>query len=482
MWPLPLVVFGACSGDTAAPPAEFQTCTNSPTELLRLENVSTGFSVDTFDLTNAISVRYARNRELEPGEFNLPDTFSVVDNCGGEPIRLADSFSLHSGVAYVGGEVVLCSGTYGHDKEGMWTLLDDGSRGERLEEGVWCDRGGRPDPRRESSFGLVHGPSGTTQYLPDGSSRVVSSGNLGYDLVPMDDGLAVFEFGQPATIHPPDGSAAITVDLPESVRSLWPAPGAPVASDWVVAFRHDLWNTNFGEEPDGYAVNLHTGEWFQTPAADEALLRGNDFSIRDGLMAVGTSWGVLVTRAGWTRSARLSASADVIAVLDAERVFVVDSTEARIFNVPLEEPTSDNVQWEVAWSRPLEPGETEGHGGGFLWNDMVLARNLDLGGDMWAYPLDGRPGFPFVPVSPRSRLHVGERTITGLIISPGGDEDSQWLYQRRFDGEFELIAEDLLGGRDFGGALHMWTPELGRILYAVRDGDAVSVRQHVLSD
>lgn len=101
---------------------------------------------------------------------------------------------------------------------------------------------------------------------------------------------------------------------------------------------------------------------------------------------------------------------------------------------------------------------------------------------MWAYPLDGRPGFPFVPVSPRSELHVGERTITGLIISPGGDKHSQWLYQRRFDGEFELIAENLLGGRGFGGAFHLWTPELGRILYAVRDGDAVSIRQHVLSD
>ncbi len=75
-------------------------------------------------------------------------------------------------------------------------------------------------------------------------------------------------------------------------------------------------------------------------------------------MAVGTSWEVLVTRAGWTRSVPLSASADVIAVLDAERVFVVDSTEARIFSVPLEEPTSEKVQWEVTWSRPLEPGET----------------------------------------------------------------------------------------------------------------------------
>ncbi|MCR9165141.1 MAG: hypothetical protein ACE37F_21280 [Nannocystaceae bacterium] len=478
---LGIIPLGISCGNTSPPPAQFQTCTDSPTELLRLENAAPFYSVDAFDLTDAISVHYARDRELEPGEFNGPDTFSVVDNCGGDPIRLVDSFSLPTGVAYVGGEVVLCSGISDLDEEdGMWTLLEDGSPGDRLEEGVRCYRGVPPQDEREPSFGLVQGPSGTTQHLPDGSTRKVSSGDAGYQLVPMDDGAAVFEFGAPATIHPADGSAPITVDLPEPVRSLWSAPGAPAASDWIVAFAHDVRSSNPSADPYGYAVDLRTGAWFQTPELDESLGRGDDFSIRDGLMAATTNSAVLVARAGWMRSVSLSGAANVVAVLDAQRVFVLDDEEARIFEIPLDEPTSDSVQWEVSWSRPLEPGETEGRGGGFLWNEMVLARHLDVSAEMWAYPLDGRPGFPFVPVAPRSRLHVGEHTITGLSIPPGGDENSRWLYQRRFDGEFEVIAENLLGGRGIGEASHPWTPELGRVLYAVRDGDAVSVRQHVL--
>ena len=45
----------------------------------------------------------------------------VVDNCGGEPLRLADSFELPSGAANIGGEVALCAGD-GYLGEGRGVL------------------------------------------------------------------------------------------------------------------------------------------------------------------------------------------------------------------------------------------------------------------------------------------------------------------------------------------------------------------------
>ncbi len=98
--------------------------------------------------------------------------------------------------------------------------------------------------------------------------------------------------------------------------------------------------------------------------------------------------------------------------------------------------------------------------------------------ELWAYPVDGRPAFPFVPES--THLYFGRDTVTGLGFRPGSNERDIWLFQRRVDGEFDVIADDLASGQNAGGLLHAWTPELGRVLYSVRDGDAVSVRQHLV--
>ncbi|MGH1345752.1 MAG: hypothetical protein ACRBN8_29575 [Nannocystales bacterium] len=76
-------------------------------------------------------------------------------------------------------------------------------------------------------------------------------------------------------------------------------------------------------------------------------------------------------------------------------------------------------------------------------------------------------------------MGLGDRCSIGF--RPDSNEGDLWLFQRSVDGAFDVIADELASGQNAGGLQHAWTPELGRILHSVRDGDAVSVRQHVLA-
>ena len=482
--PAVLALSVGCSVSGGAQLLELDTCTNSPTELLRLEGTAAGLSIDAFDLGDAISVRYALQSESDPSSFRYPETFSVVDNCGGEPLRIADSFGLPSGAANVGGEVVLCAGREYLGGDGsVWQLLDDGTRGEDLGLGTRCSRANPGPGVREPSFGIVYDDAGiATQHLPDGTERVVSDGRNGFDLLTTTDGAAVFTYGANAAVHPADGSPTIQLDLPEAVFTAYPAPGAPFASHWVVAVARERYPSDTSPIV-GYAVDLRTGQWFETPALiPEASGMHTPYSLRDGLMATDTDDGLMLSRAGWERHLRLplSSTGSTFAVLDADRVFVIDNPEQiagagelRIVEVARELPAEDvDFEPNVLWSRPLGADEVAVRGAGFGWNDMAL---VESGDEVLAYPLDGRPAFPFVPRA--LFTYVGGSTITGLGIPPDSDDDKLWLFERSFDGEFEVIADDLTSGQDdlMG---HPWTPELGRILYSVRDGDSVSIRQH----
>ena len=480
---------GAC-GSTRPPaePHELATCAESPTELLRLEGTAGGLSIDAFDLGNAISVRYALQSESNPSKFRYPETFSVVDNCGGEPLRLADSFELPSGAANIGGEVVLCAGDgYLGEDAGVWQLLDDGSRGDDLGLGVECGRGTPGPGVREPSLGIVRDADVVTQHLPDGTSRVISTGS-GFELFTTSAGAVVFSYGETPKIHPPDGGPAIDLDVPEPLYAAYPPPGGSSASGWVLAMPRARPNSS-SQESDlppvpGYAVDLNTGAWFVTPELTvEVLAMRSEFSIREGLMATDDGFRPMLSRAGWERHLMLSPYISALAVLDADRVFVIQrdvpvagSVELRVIAIPGELPSDEvDFQPEVLWSRPRGADEFVFRGAGFGWNEMAIA---DTGSSLWAYPLDGSPVFEFVPASPYT--HVGASTITGLGVPPESDDDKLWSYQRSIDGEFEVIADNLASGQDdFMG--HPWTPELGRILYSVRDGEAVSIRQHVLA-
>lgn len=462
-------------------------CADSPTELLRLKGTSSGLSIDAFDLGDAISVRYALQSESDPSKFRYPETFSIVDNCGGEPLRLADSFELPSGAANIGGEVVLCAGGgYLGEDAGVWQLLDDGSRGGDLGLGVECGRGNPGPGVREPSLGIVRDADVVTQHLPDGASRVISTGS-GFELFTTSAGAVVFSYGETPKIHPPDGGPAVELDVPEPLYAAYPPPGGSSASGWVLAMPRARPNSS-SQESDfppvpGYAVDLNTGAWFVTPELTvEVLAMRSEFSIRDGLMATDDGFRPVLSRAGWERHLLLSPNISAVAVLDADRVFVIQndaliagSEELRVIAIPRELP-SDEVDFEpeVLWSRPRGADELVFRGAGFGWNDMAIA---DSGTSLWAYPLDGSPVFEFVPASPYT--HVGASTITGLGVPPESDDEKLWLYQRSIDGEFEVIADNLASGQDdFLGI--PWTPELGRILYSVRDGDEVSIRQHQL--
>ncbi len=477
----------ACGEEDNARPLEFATCTESPSELLRLEGTAAGLSIDAFDLGDAISVRYALQSESDPSSFSYPETFSVVDNCGGEPLRLADSFELASGAANVGGEVVLCAGDgYLGEDAGLWQLRDDGTRGEELETGVKCSRGNPGFGVRGPSVGIVYEREVATQYLPDGTSRVLSTGD-GFELFTTSAGAVVFSYGETPEIHPPDGGAAIELDLPEPIYAAYPPPGGTSASGWVLAMPRagidgGSTQTDFPPVP-GYAVELSTGSWFVTPEVSvEFPTMRSEFSIRDGLMATDSGDGFTVSRPGWDRHLLVASAVGAFAVLDADRVFMIRNDalgtggeELRVVAVPQELPPEGvDFELEVLWSRPRGADEFVFRGAGFGWNDMALAESSS---SLWAYPLDGNPVFPFVPAS--TYAYVGASTITGLGVPPESDDDKLWLFQRSIDGELEVIAEELASGQDdFLG--HPWTPELGRVLYSVRDGDAVSIRQHRL--
>jgi len=482
-------VAGACgSTRSAAQPHELVICASSPAELLRLDGTAAGLSIDAFDLGDAISVRYALESESDPSRFRYPETFSIVDNCGGEPLRLADSFGLPSGAANVGGEVALCAGDgYTGGDGGVWELLDDGTRGEDLGLGTKCNTANPGPGIREPSFGIVYNESVATQHLPNGTSRVISTGD-GFELFTTSTGPVVFSYGETPQIHPPDGGPAIELGVPEPIYAAYEPPGGTSASGWVLAMPRARANggstqTDFPPVP-GYAVDLLTGAWFVTPDVSvEFPDMRSEFSIREGLMVTDDGYRPMLSRVGWERHLLLSPTVGAFAVLDADRLFVIENDglvagaeELRVLAIPRELPADDvGFEPEVLWSRPRGADEFVFRGAGFGWNDIALAESSS---SLWAYPLDGRPAFPFAPAS--TYTYVGTSTITGLGVPPDSGDDKLWLFERSVDGALEIVAEDLASGQDdFMG--HPWTPELGRILYAVRDGNGVSIRQHPLA-
>ncbi len=129
------------------------------------------------------------------------------------------------------------------------------------------------------------------------------------------------------------------------------------------------------------------------------------------------------------------------------------------------------------WTDAGEPASVAG----VAWNDLVLVERTD---GVWAYPIqDGEP-YLFSPVSVHA--YYGRSAVTGLTVSPDDAELLQ-LYRARPGVDVEFIETEIISGA-FGGDVnepmltHTWTPDTGRIVYAVRDGDALSVRQHRFED
>ena len=152
---------------------------------------------------------------------------------------------------------------------------------------------------------------------------------------------------------------------------------------------------------------------------------------------------------------------------------VVGDRDVRLLRIPLDFPPENEPAYEVLWKNPIPGGESlEGSHPGMLWHGLVL---LPFQAETWAFPVDGSEPYPFLPGRLDS-IHFGTDFITALVRGTFNGDDNM-LVRRALGGELEVIAEGVLDFQD-----RPWTPELGRILYVVRDGDDVSIRQHRLSD
>jgi len=460
-----------CQDDPVAA-AEFRACSaeESPRELLRIEDATGNYRV--FDLIDAVSVAAPYYGDVV-----------VVDNCGGEPLRLNKTYGLSSGAAYLGGEVVLCSSRSALEGPGVWEILMHGGRGKELGLGEYCVDG--PD----SSFGFVTTDEGVVQYLPDGSSRKVPAlsgasltwlGDAG--VVRGRDGLAVL---------PPGNAEAILVDGLPPVEFVVTQGNA---SSWVflAAYSEPFFPPELGF-PMLFALDLETGAWFETTeVTGDRLKTRNSVSVEAGLAAI-VDIGLTLWRPEWAGPLPANVqNVRGVTVVDGERVVVATDDGLQLLRVPLERPEDEDVELEVVWSRPLADGAVTATSAGVPWKDVLLVEGTE---DVWAYPLDGSEPYPFLPslgyqesfFPTLGYTHLGTEYVTAMARNPT-DRDDFWLYRNRLGGDVEVLDTDILGAppENTSGFIseerYRWTADLGRILYAVRDGNTVSIRQHVLTD
>ncbi len=103
--------------------------------------------------------------------------------------------------------------------------------------------------------------------------------------------------------------------------------------------------------------------------------------------------------------------------------------------------------------------------------------------EVWAYPLDDTEPYLFSPAF--GPVHYGSEYVTAIGVEPDNEVERQ-LFRNRHGGQLEIIERNISGAvaavEDESYAQHTWTPDFGRVLYGVRDGDAISIRQHALAD
>lgn len=480
---IPLLLVFACQTDRGGVPAlELEECSpgGSPRELLRIENAS---EYRVYDVVDGVTV------VGDGAEFG--GAF-LVDNCGGEPIRLEDSYGLLAGAAYLDGQAVLCSPNGPGAERGVWEILETGARGDRLDVANACAFG------TASSFGFAYTDDGLVQYLPGGGLRTIPSverptltwlGDMG--LVrgrSAEDGLVVL---------PPGGADAIVVDGLPPVQFVATQGNA---SSWVFLATYTEGSApppspiELGE-PALFALDLATGAWFETGVVTgNGLLSRNFASAEDGLAAV-VDGNLTFWRASWGGPLVSDIPSPLgVSLIDGERAVVATASGLQLVEVPLErlEDVDEPVALEVIWSRALAEGDVTPQSAGVPWKDVVLVEAAE---NVWAYPLDGGDPFPFLPslgftesaFPTLGYTHLGSEFVTALARNPS-DEADFWLFRNRLGGELEVLDTDIQGAPPLNSSgfiyeeLYRWTPQLGRILYVVRDGGSVSVRQHVLTD
>ncbi len=414
---------------------------------------------ETFDLVDAFTVHIN-------AQGSLPSTHYLVDNCGGDPLRLARTFDYRPGAARVGGAIVLCSGGLG-GLEGIWELLEDGTAGADLGLGRWCaDR--LESASREvglSALGVVAQEGSFTQYLPDGTKWSIP----GRTFHQLGDAFVV-EGDDIFTLLPPDGADPIALELPERIVGVLASPGA---SRWAL-----LLPEGEARETWLYALDAGTGAWFRTEQLwRDAIFSQQVASVRDGLAAVAAHHGSLaLSRPQWSEplatDPRDFGSLVGLTVVDGEHVYLRNREDLIFIRVAMTYPTGDELGIEVLWTRNIGQQERPPDGAGIPWNDVVLdATN----GELWAYPVDGSDQYPFLPGDEHGLMHFGSDSVTAL--GKRDRAETLELFRNSVGGAFEVLDTGILDFQD-----RPWTPEFGRIVYAVRDGDEVSVRQHVLMD
>ena len=464
-----LLLLGLCACQNEEdPPLVLETCSaqESPRELLRIETARELRPYDVIDGVLAIEEDYGSTL--------------LVDNCGGKPLELAGSEAM-----FVDGQVALCGGAL---TPGISEILASGARGKDLGLGA-CKSG------YASSFGFVRTGDGLVQHLPDGSSRAVPSVGGG-ELTWLGD-AGVVSGGGGVVVLPPGGGEAIVVEGLPRIEFVVPQGNA---SSWVflAAYPDPAMAPGSSSElgsPLLYALDLVSGAWLELTEVDGDRLKFRNFaSAEDGLVAM-VDGRLTFWRPSWGGPGLGDVPGALgVAVIDGERVVVATDDGLQLVRVPFDRPEDENepLPLEVVWSRPLAEGEPNPTSAGVPWKEVVLVEGTD---NVWAYPLDGSDPTLFLPslgfeesfFPSLGYTHLGEEYVTAMARNPD-DMDNFWLYRNSLGGEFEVLDTDIQGAPplDTLGFIseerYRWTPELGRILYAVRDGNTVSIRQHVLTD
>lgn len=452
-----LALVGCADSDPG--PLELATCPDATLRELARFRADEDAVIQVYDLQDAVTVRYARDGS---GRTDL------IDNCGGAPLRIPRTFGLETGAAYVGGEVVLCSGEgFGQD-EGVWELRADGTAGRELGLGLRCSGNGSSI---FAQLGFVFSEDFATQYLPDGTTREFTGS---VTLLSRAPSPSVMTLGESPVIYPADGSAPVDVVAPTPIAELYGLRGPD--DTWVLGSPISVSQADFDTPVAVHAINTVTGVTMQAPALPFIEFQER-ISVRDGLLvATDPSRGdIVIVRPEWDEPFEVSVDATSATVLDGERIFLVGGEALRIVRVPTElEDDGSLGELEELWSLERAEDNPPKVSGAF-WNGVVLIRQDD---DLWVYPLDGGAPYPAAPAS--RQLVYQENAIVGLADNEATGH-ARWLFRFTLGGGLEVLEDAVVSGDIlFGGLSHRWTPQLGRLVYAVRDGAETSVRQHVL--
>lgn len=471
-----LLLLPACADPTPAAPLELPTCPDaSPAELGRLPDPDrTVDRVDVFDLSLGVSIRTTIERKTD----NV-----LLDNCGGEPLPLSQKGQVLTGATNLGDQLGLCPSL--SRGEGIYTLLEDGTAGEVLIPDGEC-----PQDYRLSAFGVVRVGEGgdDLQFREDGSTRVLPSTLM--EPIWTGSDPVLFRLVDDPEIYPVGATDPIATDLPQ-IDEVVQLPGRYADAGWVIGVppigtpRGVLVPGDEVQSPI-YAVEPATGTWFTASAEWIYGELADAVSVRDGLLLVqnqppaAEAGSPVVYRASWQGSALLPIGGYSFTVLDAQRAFVITPDALQVVQIPMEQPSGD-LEVEVLSSRPWTDAGEPASVAGVAWNDLVLVERTD---GVWAFPIEDGEPYRFSPLPVHA--HYGAAAVTGLTVSPDDGEQLQ-LYRARPGSEVELIETEIISTALSGDVndpmlTHTWAPDTGRVVYAVRDGDAISVRQHRFED